>query len=182
MWTARCSYIRQLYPPTDYPARLQEMFDQTLNHSTLQYTSDYACLRPYHEAPNFWGLGRYALEKWPLSHPEVKPCDVLTVGEGQLSWEDFPQTWTPKLQRAPHDNAKASGIQTGPYKSTWARLKGRLFEWKFVYQEEPSNSSWIWKWYKGYEEGTPGFMKQCQAKVVAFGETRKDNSSSMAKG
>jgi len=165
MWTARCSYIRRLYPPQEYSARLQEMFDQTLNHSMLQYSPPYACLKPYHDAPNFWGIGRYSLERWSLSHPDVKPCDVLPIGEGQLSWDEFPQQWTAQLQKAPRDNAKASGITTGPNKSTWARLAGRLFEWQWVYNSTPPANSWVWKWYKGYEEGTPGFLKFCQAKT-----------------
>lgn len=168
MWTAQCSYIRQLISPNEYPTQMQAMFDETLNHSTLQYSSDYACLRPYHDAPNFWGLGRYALERWALSHPHVKPCDVLPIGEGQVSWDEFPQLWKPKLRRAPRDNAKALGIQTGPYKSTWARLNGRLFEWQWMYHATPPNTSWVWKWYKGFEDGASGFQNMCQSKIRQY--------------
>ena len=168
MWTARCSYIRGLYPPQHYAAKLQEMYDTTLNHSTLQYTSqDYVCLKPYHNAPNFWGLGRYAYERWPVSHPNVKPCEVLisVLPNAQKR---------PQLRKAPYESAKSVGITKGPYKSSFARLQGRLFEWNYIYGNNntttggggggvPPNNSWIWKWYRGYEEGTPGFLKQCRA-------------------
>lgn len=139
------------------------MYDTTLNHSTLRYSPEYVCLRPYNEAANFWGVGRYAFERWALSHPAVKPCEVLPIGEGDVSYTEFPQTWTAKLRRAPTSSAKKAGIETGPYKSTFARLKGRLFEWEQIYNETPPAHSWIWKFYKGYEDGTPLFQRKCQS-------------------
>jgi hypothetical protein len=138
------------------------MYDTTLNHSILKH-SQYACLKPNHDAPNFWGLGRYALERWPFSHPDVKPCDVLPNGEGSVE-PGFPQHWSPQLRRAPHDAPKAVGIQFGPYKSSFARLAGRLFEWNYVYGKQPNPHSWVWKWYQGYEEGINNLMTKCRAK------------------
>lgn len=163
MWAASCSYIRGLYPPRDYANKLQEMYDTTLNHSVLQYSADYVCLKPYERAANFWGLGRYALERWVLSHPFVKPCEVLPMGEREVSYTDFPQEWQAKLRKAPTSSAKKSGIEQGPYKSTFARLKGRLFEWDYMYQLAPPPHSWIWKFYKGYEDGAPVFLRKCQS-------------------
>ena len=162
MWTARCSYINGLYPPQNYSAKIQEMYDTTLNHSILQYSPAYVCLRPYEAAANFWGIGRYALERWALSHPFVKPCEVLPFGEREVSFTDFPQTWLAKIRRAPYGSAKKAGIETGPYKSTFARLKGRLFEWQYIYNETPPTHSWIWKFYKGYEDGAPVFLEKCR--------------------
>lgn len=163
MWTAQCSYIRQLYPPQDYAMRLQQMYDTTLNHSVLQYSPQYVCLKPYDPAPNFWGLGRYAYERWALSHPKVKPCTSLPMAEGHVDPDEFPPLWQPKFRKAPQDSAKSMGIETGPYKSTFARLQGRLFEWEFLYNQTPPSYSWIWKFYKGYEQGAPMFLKKCQA-------------------
>lgn len=177
MWTARCSYIRQLHAPHNYSAILQHMYDTTLNHSTLQYSAQYSCLKPYHNAPNFWGVGRYSMERWPFSHPNVKPCDILPFSEGKVPWDEFPQTWKPKLRKAPRQNAKASGIETGPYKSTFARLPGRLFEWRFVYGMSPPTKSWVWKWYKGYEQGSPGFLRKCHSLIRNSSE---ENTTRMA--
>jgi hypothetical protein len=137
------------------------MYDTTLNHTVLRNTK-YACLKPNHDAPNYLGLGRYALERWPFSHPDVKPCDVLPFGEGKVE-PDFPQDWKPILRRAPHEKPKAVGIQFGPYKASFARLAGRLFEWEYVYGKIPTNNSWVWKWYRGFEEGTDQYFEKCRA-------------------
>jgi hypothetical protein len=87
MWTAECSYIRQLISPTIYKEKRQELF-QTLWTGTHQ-----ECLsRPpdlaMADTPWAWnltdnmflrnvGLGRYALERWMLHHPSMIPCDLL---------------------------------------------------------------------------------------------------------
>lgn len=139
------------------------MYDTTLNHSVLRNTK-YACLIPNTDAPNHLGLGRYALERWPFSHPDVKPCDVLPYGEGEVE-PDFPQKWQPRLQRAPHKKPRSIGIQYGPYKASFARLAGRLHEWEYVYGKIPENKSWIWKWYRGYEEGPKKYLERCRAVV-----------------
>jgi hypothetical protein len=163
MWTARCSYVRGLYPPQNYSAKIQEMYDTTLNHSILQHSPEFVCLRPYDTAANFWGIGRYALERWALSHPDVNPCEVLPFGEREVSYTEFPQTWVAKPRKAPSSSAKKSGIESGPYKSTFARLKGRLFEWQYIYNKTPPANSWIWTFYKGYEDGAPMFQKKCRS-------------------
>jgi hypothetical protein len=154
------------------------MYDTTLNQSALSNNNNnnttnnttnnnnkYACLKPNRDAPNYLGLGRYAFERWPFSHPHVNPCDVLPMGEGRVE-SDFPQTsWIPNLKRAPREKAAAVGIKGGPYKASFARLAGRLFEWHFLYDgKAPQNNSWVWKWYRGYEEGTKKWMEECREK------------------
>eukprot|EP00934_Nitzschia_sp_Nitz4_P001464 Nitzschia sp. Nitz4//scaffold422_size12231//2454//3710//NITZ4_008995-RA/size12231-processed-gene-0.2-mRNA-1//1//CDS//3329551572//1464//frame0 len=164
MWTARCSYIRRLIEPTDYPSRVQDMFDQTLNHSHRQNLHPNVCLKPPQQAPNLWGIGRYALEKWAFSHPFLKPCNVLSIPEGSDELFQDKPNWKPRLRKAPHTNAKTLGITGGPYKSSWARLTGRLFEWNYLYGNVPPANSWVWKFYKGYENGTEGFYRSCLQK------------------
>ena len=156
------------------------MYDTTLNHTVLQNTK-YACLRPNHDAPNFLGLGRYALERWPFSHPDVRPCEVLPYGEGQVN-STFPQEWSPILQKAPHQKPKTIGIQFGPYKSSFARLAGRLFEWNYVYGKQPSNTSWVWKWYRGFEEGTEKYMAKCQARARNYTQRMLENAGNQMPG
>ena len=167
MWTARCSYIQGLHPPNNYSNMLEFMYDTTLNHSQLSHTK-YACLRPTKQSPNYLGLGRYAYERWPFSHPKVKPCDVVER-EGDIDAGEFPQTWQPNFRRAPHSKPKQVGIQFGPYKTSFARLAGRLFEWEFMYGLKPTNHSWIWKWYSGYEVGAPALLKNCTKKEKDYG-------------
>jgi hypothetical protein len=69
--------------------------------------------------------------------------------------------WTPSpLQRAPRTKAKGMGLNY--YHSSFARLEGRLFEWKYLYEKAPANTSWVWNWYRGYEVGDTEFLEKCQ--------------------
>jgi hypothetical protein len=162
MWTAHCSYIRKLLPPRTYESALLDMHQETLNHIILGPTK-YACIRPYKSSSLLLGLGRYAMERWAFNHPYVEPCDSLTKREmrklkdGDKSASNF----TPKLTPAPQKGAKVSGI--AGISTSWERLAGRLFEWDYLYQKTPPQSSWVWKYYKGYEQGTEKFLNACTA-------------------
>jgi hypothetical protein len=162
MWTAHCSYIRNLLPPRKYETAVIDMHQEMLNHSILGPTK-YACIRPYKQSNQLLGIGRYAMERWPFNHPHVKPCDSLTkkdmrnLKQGGMS----SSTFSPKLTPAPQKGAKVSGI--GGISSSWERLAGRLFEWNHLYHTEPPTSSWVWKYYKGYEQGTEKFLNVCTA-------------------
>jgi hypothetical protein len=166
MWTAKCSYLHKLYPPHNYSAAMQAMYDNTVFHPILRL-SKYACLQPNHTANNHLGLNRYSLERWPWSHPDLQPCDVLPRAAQDTSSPPGFQSrqWTPKLKRAPLSPPKGVGMQFGPYKFSYARLEGRLLEWQYIYGSIPQNNSWVWKWYKGFERGNDKWMKQCNKRV-----------------
>jgi hypothetical protein len=163
MWSAHCSYIRNLLPPRTYETAVLDMHQDTLNHTILGPTK-YACIRPYKDSGLLLGLGRYAMERWAFNHPHVVPCDALTkktmkkIKEGgRFASSNF----TPILTPAPQRGAKASGI--AGVSTSWERLAGRLFEWNYLYQKKPPKFSWVWKYYKGYEKGTEKFLNACTA-------------------
>jgi hypothetical protein len=97
MWTAKCSYIRNLLPPKDYETAMQRMYNETLLHPVLGATK-YACLKPIHWKDNHLGLGRYAYERWVWSHPDVIPADVIPMMK--INFTNFPQVWRPRLGRS----------------------------------------------------------------------------------
>jgi hypothetical protein len=90
MWTAECSYIRQLVPPDLYNSQREAMLQK--------WYSEFNCLAriPNDEGgarnltwhwnltdPLFLqtvGLGRFALERWVLNHPNFRPCEVWPLG------------------------------------------------------------------------------------------------------
>jgi hypothetical protein len=154
MWSAKCSYVRNLISPKDYATSMQRMYNETLLHASLGPTR-YSCLRPIHLKNNHLGLGRFAYERWVWSHPDVVPADVIPMRK--INFTEFPPVWKPALSRALKGSPRRMSLHKGFGESSFARLEGRLFEWSYLYRKEPGNSSWIWDYYEGYETGTPSF-------------------------
>lgn len=155
MWTAKCSYVQHLLPPRDYEPAMRNMYQSTLQHPVLGETK-YACLNPRTsstaENENHLGVGRYAYERWIWSHPHVQPAEVVPPGSWNFS--RYPQTWKPRLQKGPTTLPKRVGFDRGLGGTSFSRLEGRLFEWDYLYpHQRPSNSSWVWDFYRGYETG-----------------------------
>ena len=155
MWTAKCSYVRFLLPPKQYEVTMQRMYNETIFHPQKGKT-EYACLRPLSLEPNHLGLGRYAYERWVWSHPDVEPAEIVPYGK-TFDFSKFPQEWSPVLGRAAKAGPKWFGMGGGKFISSFARLEGRLFEWEYLYHQKPSNSSWIWRYYQGFETGSAEF-------------------------
>jgi hypothetical protein len=162
MWTAKCSYIRSLIAPKEYEEKALNMHRETFNHSIWGPTK-YACIRPYQHSDRFLGLGRYAMERWVVNHPDVEPCDALSKFEvrNQKKSKKTNTDFTPKLTPSPQKRALNSGMAS--YKTSWERLAGRLFEWKYLYGKSPHKSSWVWKYYKKFKEGNKEFLEFCRA-------------------
>ena len=156
MWTAKCAYVQHLLPPIQYESAMQRMYSETIFHPKKGKT-EFACLRPLSLKKNHLGLGRYAYERWVWSHPDVEPAEVVPYGQ-TFDFTKFPQEWMPALGRAAKAGPKFFEMDNGMRLSSFARLEGRLFEWKYLYHQEPKNTSWIWTFYHGgYETGTPAF-------------------------
>eukprot|EP00980_Cylindrotheca_fusiformis_P024390 scaffold11816_cov75-Cylindrotheca_fusiformis.AAC.1 len=72
--------------------------------------------------------------------------------------------WTPgDIKQAPRYPAHAIGLNN--FKTSFDRLEGRLFEWNYLYNQRPANTSWVWTWYSkdgGYDKGTEGALAICQ--------------------
>jgi hypothetical protein len=154
MWTAKCSYIRNLLPPVGYAEDMDRFYNDTILHPELGNTK-YACLQPIHWKENHLGTGRYAYERWVWSHPDVIPADVIPFKK--INFTEFPPVWKPRLGRSLKGSPVRMGLDRGFGQSSFARLEGRLLEWKYLYHKEPGNSSWIWDYYEGYQTGTPAF-------------------------
>lgn len=158
MWTAKCSYVRELYEPLKYAHAIEDMYNNTLLHPILGNTT-YACLQPSTWRGSHVGLGRYASERWVYSHPAVQPCSSLgwmNIGKATL---DF----TPRLIREPRIKPNSSPLKNHRFQNAFARLEGRLFEWEYLYDKKPPRDSWIWNYYKDYQTGTEDHLQECKA-------------------
>lgn len=138
MWTAKCSYIRQLYEPRHYADAVEAMYAATLLHpqrgnASTNHTNGYACLQPNDWSFNHVGRGRYAAERWALNHFDVQPCSSL--GHARVARIDATtmQSWIPQLTAQPRGGPRQAGLQYSRYQSSFARLQGRLWEWQWLY-------------------------------------------------
>lgn len=88
MWTAECSYVRQLLPPSNYTSMRQALLETMYaEHDCLAQPADITesnvSLAWNLTDPMFLrnvGLGRYALERWMMNHPSLRPCEVWPYG------------------------------------------------------------------------------------------------------
>ena len=163
MWTATCSYIQHLVPPENYSSTMQTMYDATLLHPIhSQIGNKYGCLRPRNTDENHLGINRYAAERWIYSHPYLEPCDILPMDVG-VAPITFPQEWIPKVQK----HIKYNFVTTRKFalkkqtRSSFSHLVGRLFEYKYLYNLTPPNTSWIWDAHKHIEIGTRKWLQHC---------------------
>ena len=163
MWTAKCSYIRNLLPPKTYSATMQSMYETTLLHPIhSQFGHKYGCLRPQSLEENHLGLNRYAPERWIYSHPYLEPCEVMPMDVGKAPF-GFPQTWTPNYHRVRHTFAKKQlFVLKQQFQSSFSSLVGRLYEYQYLYNNlTPPTTSWIWDAYRYIEMGHYKWLQRC---------------------
>jgi hypothetical protein len=142
MWTAHCSYVKDLIRPTEFPTKMQNMVDAAQKIDDLGANLEYLHLSKF---PWKIGLGRFAYEHWLTSHPDVKPCDVYP-GPYRVSYTKLPKkydSWKPKLQKA----GWLSQDQFPGTKNEWSCGRGRMFEFHHLYGNHPPPTSFIWDQY-----------------------------------
>ena len=162
MFTAKCSYVKKLIPPLEGGeyGRLKEqsiikflkyrLWGQ-LNTTLLDDRVDY------------FGLGRYQLEHWIGSHPDIRPCDLHRIGTnletmitGSIKPDDYKWGMGPRRADVVDEIPKAK-LMLMKNKDAQFReyffLPGNLLKWFTLYGSEgiPSDDSWQWKYFSGGE-------------------------------
>jgi hypothetical protein len=152
VWTTECSYVRKLIPPMEWEQKRRHMYQQL----ALQSDDEFSCFTKsmltghFDGRGNFnesagnstlqsLGLGRYAMEVWMYSHPDVIPCQSILgllrrYGDGYASW-------TPKLNRAILYQRRTRIHFDGDQKHNWFQKQGRLWEMRHHYGFEPPQSN-----------------------------------------
>ena len=179
MWTAKCSYIRNLLPPKNYSATMQLMYETTLLHPThSKFGHKFGCLKPQGLEENHLGLNRYAPERWIYSHPYLEPCEVMPMEVGKAPF-GFPQTWTPVYHRIIHSfGKKLLFVRKQQFQSSFSSLVGRLYEYQYLYNNmTPPTTSWIWDAYRYIEMGHHRWLQRClnQTNTTTFTERNIDD-------
>jgi hypothetical protein len=123
MWTAKCSYIKMLYPIMDFEPEVVRIFGQYMTNCTF-------C--PCTNCPDYSvGTGRYANEHWVHTHPQVNPCDVYANDGFNAGYPKLDDILPPfSLDIAPRNFSTLQGIFIpGPQ----IRLSYRLYELQQLY-------------------------------------------------
>ena len=157
MWTAHCSYVKDLISPMDFERKMDEVIealqlDPPLLKEMFPCTGQpllFDCVEPPHI-----GLKRYCSEHWIHSHPYVVPCDVLpTKYKFVWNYNDIPnpkEKWIPDVFVGPRFPLSVFLNNYIPSTPKWFALKGRIFEWQNLYKALPPKDSWVWYYYGRY--------------------------------
>jgi hypothetical protein len=157
-FTAKCSYVKRLIPPESYEDRMTELTKDTL----LLRLKGRLSMNLFSDRVDRYGLYRYAMEAWIGGHPSIQPCDV-SKNNSLSYWMDhdhdtdkeFEFAMAPRQPDAPFDLDEV--MQKKMIKDTDMRMKeyyflaGKIFKWYTLYNEIPSRTSWIWRWFPDSE-------------------------------
>jgi hypothetical protein len=82
IWTAKCSYVQQLLPPTIFREEMTRLVHEMMQHQPPWQVS----LFPTHTS-GYLGIDRYASEHWIASHPSLIPCDRSKRADLEFWWK-----------------------------------------------------------------------------------------------
>jgi hypothetical protein len=150
MWRASCEYVNKLLPPGEYEEKRVEMQVFLKTNETASNLFDcykdsvLECPARETEYSKRLGIGRYAYEGWVFSHPGVHPCWAL---EGILGDVEFFGK-KPFAMRLQNDMEPVKRVLAGNNKLEFFRRGGKLFQFDYLYNKLPPNSSHFWTLWK----------------------------------
>jgi len=152
-FTAQCDYINRLLPVREFQDRMQTLSKETRRrvYNTKQFTLN---MLPDDDA--YLGLGRFAMEHFPASHPSVVPCDMSKQHRKIEYWMTERNTSDEmEFTMFPSYNSN-QGARLFPIKVRWKKflrireyflLAGHVYKWVRVYNATPPPDSWVWGYF-----------------------------------
>lgn len=153
-WAANCEYVRKLLAPKDYDAKLGELRPKldALVADGRMVQKVYNKTAPWNEQ-----VERYIWEMWPVSHPDLRPCDLswtpaLSHWFMQKNWPmGFVESAAPRHSWS-DPNWHVPYPAGEPLSEDWSMrdyflLGGHLVRWYTTYGKAPPADSWVWNWY-----------------------------------
>lgn len=165
MFTASCSYVKQLLPPVEggeYERRREQSIRQFFLlrlEGVLQNTFG------FHQDV-FYGLGRYQWEHWVGSHPSLLPCEMHS---SKMSFMDMAMQEVVEEDARPRKSKLEEQWSLGPNRlmifdhppgqsPKWLKRNdregnfrqyyltaGHLIRWIEQYQQVPALDSWVYR-------------------------------------
>lgn len=172
IWTAKCSYVNLLKPPKDILSGLTTNFREAstlVGQGKLNFGLFHDNMWP--PQPDRLGLERYANEHWIGTHPDLIPCDMSNrkgnhdlwasgervMNANELQWSMSPRHAMMGDPSADEDYwialSREKELKLPILKDEVARRKeyfllpGYLHKWISLYQQVPSQDSWVWQWF-----------------------------------
>ena len=172
-FTASCSYVKELVPPVEFRARMEEIKKEVLLMTSQGIFQHHL----FTDRNDHLGVGRFAAEHWIGSHPRLNPCDLSTHGNfrywirGDHGSKEFSFAMAPRHE--------GSIFPTAHYRSALQRLKmnrtlrveeffflaGRLFKYFKLYGEYPPDESWVLSFLPDGEDWKSAVRRQGQRAV-----------------
>jgi hypothetical protein len=164
MWTAKCSYIRQLVRPSTLSSKLLSMYRKI--QENVNASDYYRCLvsplvlaalddckaqpgkKPISSS---LGVFREANAHWLVLHPDWQPCSVYPV-----SYLKYPQHRQPPiaLQPEPVEHMPMLSDEVEKYNKPRThhhpmfQTEGYLYKYQYLYNKTPAETSWFWWYYQ----------------------------------
>jgi hypothetical protein len=144
-FTASCKYINQLHPPKEFQRRMERLAWKAKN---LNSTGTFHFLP---KGDQNWVLGtkRYTPEHWIGMHPQIQPCD-MSVQPNNWYWQEHDHTsdefqWSMFYNRRfNYSNDKFMADTPDLRLKTYIILPGLLWRYVSLYNQTPSETSWIY--------------------------------------
>jgi len=134
MWTAKCSYVKNLISPFDVEKKYVAAFQAKPTAITAQF---------YRYRPFSIPEGRYQAEVFIGTHPSIESCGFSTWN---ASWSMMPIDKFPaNIGGNSHDWKQI--LQNDGHRTEWFLLPGLLWRSYFIYNQTPPADSWIWSYF-----------------------------------
>lgn len=150
MWTAQCSYIKNLVSPLEYEPKRRALCQSTeLDRRMRDHDDDKNPFCPpsnsngtnNNDDPGklaMYGFGRYSAERWIASHPSLVPCSIFPGNIGSCRSCD----WEENLIVARRKRPKFTFYH-------WQTLAMLLAEYELMYKQAPKGHGNFCKTYFG---------------------------------
>jgi len=159
MFTAKCSYVKKLLPPLEGGE-----YDRLKHESVVKFLKyrlwGQLNTTLLEDRVDYFGLGRYRLEHWIGSHPDIQPCDLHredatleTMITGKIKPEtDYKWGMGPRRYDVVDENRKAKRLLKTNKDAQFREyfyLPGNLLKWFTLYGAIPTDESWQWEFFPG---------------------------------
>jgi hypothetical protein len=166
IYTARCSYVKQLLPPNNYSQAMNDVYIAVMGTNTTRPRVRLNSWLYGTKGEGRFGHGRYSSEHWIGSHPSLVPCDMSaeqryiywmkdhkSVSKG-LGWSMAPRRdfWSASWFLIRQYRMHAMKDDQSRRLQEYFLLPGHLYRWMKLYKELPPADSWFWTWYPDGEE------------------------------
>lgn len=155
MWTAKCSYAKNLVSPYDLEAQNRLAVETRPKEIKMNFYGTKAA-RGY-----ALGEGRFAAEQFVSTHPDLVPCSFTKPEEAKGSFwvENPPGSFDSHVIQTEKPNMELMKDEQLRHRE-WFLLPGVLWRYYVLYNQLPPPESWVWRHYPDGEEWKEAIEKQ----------------------